>query len=820
MSFVSPHRLSSLRWLHAYFRGYPIVWSRWSRACLAGVCFGVATLPGAESDRLTSEPLAARSGPRGATLFTTLASGATGVSTENRYADPRMWWELYQEFSVGAIGTGVAVGDYDGDGRPDLFVVSKTESCRLFRSLGGWRFEDVTVRAGVVDPAAEAAVWKQGAAFADVDNDGRLDLYLCRFGAPNRLYMNQGNGTFREEAAARGLAVVDASGMAAFADYDRDGWLDVYLQTNLYQAKVRPNGQTDRLFRNTGRGVFSDVTTRAGITGETQGHSATWWDYDNDGWPDLYVANDFAAPDQLYRNHRDGTFRNVAGLVLPYTPYSSMGSDLGDVDNDGRIDFLVADMAAVGHVKDQRGMADSRTISRDPRASAEAAPQILRNTLFLNTGVGRHEEAAQIAGLAATDWTWSVRFEDLDNDGRLDLHVTNGMVRELHNADLLARMMIAESPAERVRIMRASPVLAETNLAYRNLGDLGFEETGSAWGLAQRGVSFGAAYADFDGDGDLDVVFSNYQAGATLLRNDSDSGGRVIVALRGTFSNRFGVGATVRLETDAGIQVRQLVLARGYLSTSEPVLHFGLGADTRIRRLIVEWPGGARQTYSDLAIDRRYLVTEPERDAQESAPLPSTSVATLFRNATDTFRLALDSREEEIEETATQALLPARHNRRGPGLAVGDLDGDGIDEIVLSGTTRDGPRQLRRSANGGFDATALETPAEGRAVNDGPALLFDANDDGRIDLLLAKGGVSLPSVPLPTSHGSGSTRDAAACGRRPARCHRWRSVRVRWRRRISTAMDDWKFFLVGEWFRGSLPGAAEELSLVSEGRPV
>ncbi len=290
--------------------------------------------------------------PRGATLFAELSPGSTGLVTTNDYADPvatsggrtdpRLWADRVHIFDVGALGTGVAIGDYDNDGRPDVFVVSKTESCRLFRNLGDYRFEDVTEKAGVGDKGESASVWKQGATFVDVNNDGLLDIYVCRFNAPNLLYMNQGDGTFREEAAPRGLAVKDACVMAAFCDYDRDGHLDVFIQTNLLNPESSPKGQRDYLFHNNGDGTFTDVTDRAGIGGEAQGHSAVWWDYDGDGWPDLYVANDFAAPDRLYRNNRDGTFTDVIDSVVPHMPFSSMGSDLGDLNNDGLVDLLVA----------------------------------------------------------------------------------------------------------------------------------------------------------------------------------------------------------------------------------------------------------------------------------------------------------------------------------------------------------------------------------------------------------------------------------------------------------------------------------------------
>ncbi|HTO02986.1 MAG TPA: VCBS repeat-containing protein, partial [Opitutus sp.] len=394
-------------------------------------------------------------------MFTLLPDEQTGIVTENRYEDPAMWTSRYADFVVGSIGTGVAIGDYDGDGRPDLFVVSKTETCRLFRNLGDWKFEDVTDKAGVGDTREAAGIWKQGVTFTDVNNDGRLDVYVCRFNAPNLLYINQGNGTFKDEAVARGLAVDDASVMAAFCDYDRDGWLDVFVQTNRPESTDRRHDQRNYLFHNNGDGTFADVTGRAGISGKAQGHSATWWDYDNDGWPDLYVANDFTPPDQLYHNNRDGTFDDRIDRILPHTPFSSMGADLGDVNNDGLIDLLVADMAATTHRKDQRTMANARGLIVEPAAGSTGSPFFMRNALYLNTGTDHFLEAACLTGLAATDWTWSVRFEDLDNDGRLDLFATNGMYREPHNADLMARMASAETLADRIRMMRASPELVE-----------------------------------------------------------------------------------------------------------------------------------------------------------------------------------------------------------------------------------------------------------------------------------------------------------------------------------------------------------------------
>jgi len=694
---------------------------------------------------ISEKPLAPRSAIRGATMFTELSPQETGVATTNHYADPRMWGDLMREFDIGAMGTGVAIGDYDGDGRPDIFVVSKTESCRLFRNLGGWKFEDVTDKAGVGDKGDAAGIWKQGATFVDINNDGLLDIYVCRFNAPNLLYINQGDGTFKEMAHAYGLDVKDASVMAAFCDYDRDGWLDVFILTNLLDSNAHPNGQKNYLFHNNRDGTFSNVTERAGIFGEGQGHSATWWDYDNDGWPDLYVGSDFAPPDKLYRNNRDGTFTNVLNEVVPHTPYSAMGSDLGDVNNDGLIDFFITDMAATTHEKDQRGMADSRGRTLENIQNPDIPPQYERNALFLNTGTGHCLEAAFLTGLAATDWTWAPRFEDLDNDGRLDLFVTNGMNREATNIDLLTREMTAESPAERRRVMRESPVMPESHFAYRNLGDLAFQDVSAAWGLNKRGVSFGSAFGDLSGDGNLDLVYSNFRKGVTVLRNDCDKGHRVIIDLRGTVSNRFGVGAVVRIESALGVQVRQLVLARGVLSTSEPMLHFGLGDDTLIQRMVVSWPSGLTQTFTRLAVDRRFTVTEPQGPAPKLAVEPPPRPVGQFTEVGEAAGLAVQSSEDMVEETAVQPLLPIRLNRRGPGLAVGDVNVDGIDDVIVGGTTRSPARILLGSGAGRFSAADTSSLLPAGAVDDGPVLLFDAEGNGTMALLVTKGGNSLPA---------------------------------------------------------------------------
>lgn len=720
-------------------------------ACLAGLVCSTIWADDA-LDGLAIETLGPLSRPSGTTIFTELKPEDTGITLTNEYLDPKMWSERYLEFALGAIGTGITVGDYDNDGLPDVFIVNKTGQSRLYQNRGNWKFQDTTDEAGLgetettwldtisswfgSDEAENVVeIWKQGAAFADVNNDGWLDLYLCRFGAPNLLYLNRGDGSFTEAENAAGLGLTSASGMASFCDFDRDGWLDAYVQTNMLDSTASSDGSRDRLYHNNGDGTFTDITDQAGISGLTLGHSATWWDYNEDGWPDLYVANDFATPDQLYRNNgAEGslTFTEVIDSVVPHQPFSSMGADLGDVDNDGRIDFFVADMAPTSHEMDQRGMAVTRFTLREENWGPDATPQYMYNALYLNTGVGRMREGAWMHGIARTDWTWSTRFEDLDNDGFIDLHVTNGMVREYQNDDLRQKIYRAAQLQSRMNIMKASPMLSESNLAYRNLKGKGFERVEQDWGLDQVGVSFGTAFGDFDRDGDLDLLFSNFEAPPTILRNDSQEGNRALFVLRGTTSNHYGVGARIEIETASGNQTRQLVLARGYLSSSEPVLHFGLGSSEVIKRATIHWPSGKVQSFENLPANRRFVVTEPEEGNPVTSPTKQNR--SLFEEIGEKAVIAFEMSAVQPKKTASQTLVPFSFSLRGPSMAVGDLNNDSRTDFVIGAFGGSPAQFFFGTENGAFGQRDLSRSPV--SPQDGPMLIEDFDGDGDRDLLV------------------------------------------------------------------------------------
>lgn len=776
--------------------------------------------------------------------FEILSPERTGIDCIHSWEPANKYRHLLEYAFAGA---GVCVGDYDNDGWPDVYVSRPIDGGRLYRNTKNFTFEDVTESAGLTTGA-----WTTGATFADVNNDGALDLYVCVYDGPNQLFINNGGQgsdsadspqadsagspqagqvvTFAESAKAYGLDFTGASIMMAFSDYDRDGDLDGYLVTNNHSVsqpaerpqpgddeslirlamqypehfgaiktadgKLHPTraGQRDYLFRNdspsstsprprsgqAGRATFTDVTKQAGIRGFDQGLAATWWDFDNDSWPDLYVSNDFWGPDYLYHNNRDGTFTDLAPLLIPHSPWFSMGSDLGDINNDGHIDFIAVDMSATNHYKSKLNMGEMNT--QGWLLEFGAPRQYMRNAVYLNSGVGRMLEAAQLIGMASTDWTWSVKFGDLDNDGRQDVFFTNGMTRDFINTDARSefnRLLADQAIAPGVKTKRqfefweSRSQQKEYNKAYRNLGDLRFEDIGAAWGLDHLGVSFGAAFADLDGDRDLDIIITNFNDTPTVYRNRRTTGDALLVQLRGTKSNRFGIGARVTVTYGDEIQVRELTLARGFESANDSILHFGLAGIDKIDRLTVQWPSGIAQVLTDIEPHQSLTITEPAgpvpdirpapaaEDSADSAypefedppPAPRTPLARnspkgnggnpelgtqrLFANVSE--YMTAHHQDPVFDDFVRQPLLPGRLSQLGPGTAWGDIDGDGSDDMFLGGAA--GHEATIIGAGKGTDQAAEPIRLDYPVSEDMGALFLDVDADGDADLYVVSGGV-------------------------------------------------------------------------------
>ncbi len=721
--------------------------SHWKGLTLTLLGALALSLAAAPMPGLQSSPFAKKSGTAQKMTFTAIPAAESGLKVENPYDDPAMWGERYTEFQTGSIGSGIAIGDVDGDGLVDIFVANKTAPNRLFRQVAPFKFVDITEAAGVAGPAAAHGIgWKTGVTMADVNNDGFLDIYVCRFNAPNLLYLNDGHGHFQEAAAKAGVDLVSGSVVGAFEDYDRDGNLDLFVLTNIQDAVRSPDGEPCHLYRNRGDGTFEDVSVKAGLSREPiHGHSATWFDYNGDGWADLYVASDFAPPDRFYRNNGDGTFTDVLATAMAHTTWFSMGGDSADINNDGLPDLFIAEMAGTTHFKSKVAMGDMGGLVN--YMDTLVTPQYMKNAVFLNSGTDRFLEVAKMTGLGSTDWSWSPRFEDLDNDGWVDLHVTNGMVRPFIDSDLLSQIKKLQSQREIIALMKSRPPQREINLTLRNDHNLRFTKVQQEWGLDHNGVSFGSAFGDLDNDGDLDLVYVNFEDNVSLYRNDAPVGNSIIVQLKGTKSNRFGVGAQAIAHTEQGVQTRRITVARGALSSSEPIMHFGLGESTTVAELEIRWPSGQIQKFQNLAANARYVITEPRGQVQPQPAIATRAVdhGILEERAKE---IGLDyvnlERVFDDMKRPGQSLLPNRMNTLGEGIAWGDANGDGYSDIFFAGAAGQGSALYVNDGHGHFARSRQQQPWDDTIEREAMSAVFlDVNRDGAMDLLVTSGGVEV-----------------------------------------------------------------------------
>ena len=692
-------------------------------------------------------------------LFERLTPSTTGVTFENRVPDDTALNIL--NFLYYYNGGGVAAGDVDGDGRPDLYFTSNLGSNRLYLNRGGYRFEDVTDRAGVSGPSG----WKTGVTMADVDGDGRLDIYVSTVSyltlqGRNALYVNNGNGTFTERAREFGLDQQGYSTQAAFFDYDADRDLDLFVlsfsthgdRSMIAAAKrsVRSARGGGRLYRNDG-GRFADVSAQAGIFGGFEGFGlgVVVSDLDVDGCPDIYVANDFQENDFLYRNNCDGTFTESIARATAHTSRFSMGVDAADVDNDGRPDVLVADM-----LPDRESILKSSASSEDfdlfnARLRAGYHPQFARNTLQWNRGDGRFSEVGFLAGVHATDWSWAALLADLDNDGRKDVFVTSGIYRRPNDLDYIdfvgqpsVQATLGNTITSRnMALIARMPQVPAPNHAFRNGGSLRFRNMTRAWGLDQPGFSNGAVYVDLNNTGALDLVVNMINAPAAIYRNrarELSGNGSLTVTLRGAAPNTTGIGAKLLVRIGDTTQVVEQMPTRGFQSSVDPRLHVGLGRATSIDSLTVVWPDRTFQVLTDVPANRPIVLSQAQAGGRYEWVRSSSSP--LFRDVTEQLRMNVRHVENAYNEFAREPLMPRLLSTEGPAFASADVNGDGLDDLFVGGAMWQAGTLLVQQSDGTFHASPQPALAADSASEDVDAVFFDANGDDHPDLYVVSGG--------------------------------------------------------------------------------
>lgn len=697
-------------------------------------------------------------------IFLLLDPEKTGINFSNKIEENLNLNVLMYEYLYN--GGGVAVGDLNQDGLEDIYFSANLGPNHLYLNQGDLKFVEIAAKARVT---GKDGPWKTGVVFVDINGDQKLDIYLLRSGAlppekrKNELFVNQGNDPngipiFKEMAEEYGIASTSPSTSASFFDYDLDGDLDLFLLN--HNTKSIQNHDVTRtksllnqkheagsqLFENQ-NGKFVEVTQQAGISSSSlsYGLGVSVADINADGWPDIYIGNDYSMPDYLYINQKNGTFKDQIQVMLGHTSHFSMGNDIADINNDGLLDIFTADMLPEGNQRQKQLMAPDNFELFQLNLDRGFHHQYMRNMLHLNVGNGNFQEIGQISGISNTDWSWSALFADLDNDGWKDLYITNGYLRDYNNQDFLSYMddyvrsaagqLKREDLLNLVKSMSSSNL---TNYAFRNEGNLSFQNTSTDWGLAYSSNSSGAAYADLDNDGDLELIVNNINAPAFIFQNlsiEKNKGNFMRINLKGEDLNTLGQGAFVKVFSKGKIQVQDQNLYRGYQSSVSPVLLFGLGKDTQVDSIHVVWPGGKISKLSQtkanqtLSIDQSTAIFEKNLVSNSFKPLLKSN---------QKIGIPVPSFSNDFKR---QPLLTRSISGNGKAMVLDDFNGDGYQDLFVGGGAGVSGRLFFGSDSGKFgraDSTAFVFAAN---AEDTDAVSFDANGDGFPDLIVGSGGV-------------------------------------------------------------------------------
>ncbi len=686
--------------------------------------------------------------------FERLDARRTGITFANQLTETEELNVLSYEYFYN--GGGVAIGDINNDGLPDLYFSANMLPNKLYLNKGDLNFEDITEAAGV---AGRPGSWNTGVSMVDINADGYLDIYLCYSGdlpvaqRRNELYLNNGDATFTEKAAVYGLDVPAYTTQALFFDYDRDNDLDVYLLNHnieefqnfdaSFVKKMKDKYAGDQLLRND-NGRFVNVTEAAGIINNPLGFGlgVAASDLDNDGWLDLYVSNDYIEEDYLYMNKGDGTFSEELEKRLGHIPHFSMGSDIADYNNDGRTDILALDMLPEDNRRQKLLFGPDKYEKYQSQLRNGYYHQVMRNMLQLNNGDGTFSEVGQLAGISNTDWSWAALFADFDNDGWKDLFISNGYLRDYTNRDFMdyyadqrIRELRGEKSAALMEIINQMESSKTHNYIFRNNGDLSFSNKVADWSFDDLLLTNGAGYADLDLDGDLDLVLNNINEPAAIYENQIQGGHYLRVKLQGSGNNRNGIGARVELHRGEQVAVQEFIPVRGFQSAMHLPLHFGLPAAEPVERLVVNWPDGRRQVLQGVSPDRELVldINNAGRGPQESL-----AEATYFKASSAA--PGFEHRENTSVDFKRQALLPWMLSTEGPALARADVNKDGREDLFIGGAKLQAGALFLQQEDGSFIASSAAAFRKDIIHEDIDAAFFDADGDADLDLYVVSGG--------------------------------------------------------------------------------
>jgi len=699
-------------------------------------------------------------------LFTRLNSDETGVKFNNIIIDDKEKnILLYANFYGGG---GVGIGDFNNDGLEDIYFAGNIVEDKLYYNLGNFKFKDVTKTVGIIADKG----WSTSVVVADINNDGFLDIYVTKELydhqpelRKNILYINQGDGTFVEMAEQYGIANTERTRNATFFDYNKDGFLDLFIlnqppnpgsYSEYFGTKLLLPKYASRLYQNIKGTKFKDVTQKAGLLQTSFPNSVSASDLNNDGWTDLYVTNDFFVADYMYINNKNGTFTNIANDALNHMSYYSMGVDVADIDNDGLLDILVLDMVADDNFRLKSNMSGMDISAFWNVVNNGGHYQYMFNTLQLNNGNNTYNEIAQLGNIAATDWSWTNLIADFDNDGNKDIFITNGLLRDIRNTDASkavgkfvidsANKWVKENPnggevtiwdiLDLDKTLDLLPSEKLSNFAFKNNGNYGFENLSTDWGLDEKSFSNGASYVDLDNDGDLDLVVNNINEEAFIYRNNTKSN-YFRIQLKSK-ENKTVFGTKVKINYGDKSQFFETTNVRGIYSTSESVAHFGLNNINKIDRVSVRWPNGKETVLNDVKVNEKLTIFM--EDASRKTTKEVSKLTVLFEEITTKNTILYKHVENDFDDFKYQVLLPHKMSQFGPALAVADVNNDGLEDVFVGASVGNQGQLFIQNSKGKFRLNTKNDFKLDMGKEDLDAVFFDVDDDGDNDLYVVSGG--------------------------------------------------------------------------------